>query len=247
MVSLTTKSLRRRLLLRGAHAYLNFDADTDCYADLHPLPYLYVHSDQYTDANGHGDHRHTATATATATPTAAPTQTPTPTAIIPSPTATATPSNTPSATPTDTPALTSTPTATAALATATNTPTPAPIDTPTSTFTPSPSPSPTLTPTPALTFAGRVIDTGGRAINSYGYVQVWGSTSPTTLGVWLQNLVTASDGSFAWTTPSSGSFTYYHLYLQPDQRWLPYQFASAKAGAGGVVVDNRWIRFAYSV
>ena len=92
---------------------------------------------------------------------------------------------------------------------ATNTPSPTPIDTPTSTFTPTP--TPTLTPTPALTFAGRVIDTGGRAINGYGYVQVWGSTSPTTLGAWLQNLVTASDGSFAWTAPSNGSFTYYHL------------------------------------
>ena len=194
--------------------------------------------------------------TPTPTPTRTPTATPTSTWT---PTPTRTPTSTRTPTPTRTPTVTLSPTVTrtptrAFTWTPTRTPTitPSPSNTPTPTrtptITPTPTrtstPTPTWTPTAALnrkTFQGRLQLIGGSPIQNYSYVQVWGSNNPENFEQFLVNGTTNTLGEFSLQVDYT-NFAYYHIWLEPVQQ--TYQFSTATAGSGGVVISNRWIRYA---
>lgn len=139
----------------------------------------------------------------------------------------------PTATPTDTPLPTATPTVTP---TVTITPT----ETATASVTAAPTPTAT-TATGGALFSGRLIQPNGATIPGFGFVQLWGSDVPNQMDTFVANAITDAEGLFTLQA-SDLSWTYYHIYLapqDPDQ----VQFNAALPGPGGVAVSHRWLRF----
>ena len=174
----------------------------------------------------------TSTPTATRTPTQTPTRTPT---------ATTTPTNTATPTLTNTPTPTQTPTSDTTVSV---TPTPTFTTTPTRTLTPTV--TPTRTPTPTIppntyVFAGQVRQANGDPVPAFSYVQLSGSVLSDVRGIFIENAVTDNNGYFRLETTLV--FNYYHLYFAPLDP-PRYGFVQALAGAGGEVVNERWIRYA---
>ncbi|NOX63231.1 MAG: S8 family serine peptidase, partial [Chloroflexi bacterium] len=155
--------------------------------------------------------------------------------------------------PTPTPTPTSSVTVTPTPPPATSTVTPTPIVNPFSLWLPIafhaypiPQPTPTPAPAPTFGFSGLVLRPDNSPVIGYANIQVWGSSRPDAREALLDNLVANIDGSFRWRASDATRYNYYHLYLEPVFPWNQYQFISARAGIGGVVLNPRWIRYMYN-
>lgn len=115
------------------------------------------------------------------------------------------------------------------------------------TATAAPSPRPTATPTPTATFSASTLifeghvyrgPVGHTASGIYGTtVQLWGSSSPGSLGTMLASTSTGTGGAYSLVT--NLGYPYYHL-IEIDRPG--YSSVGAASVSGGVVVNPNWIR-----